>query len=271
MNIKKRNEFRKKIWEYYKKNKRNFPWRETTNPYHILVSEMMLQQTQTSRVIRKYEEFLKKFSTIHILAKASNEDVLRLWSGLGYNRRALYLKRIAQILGSNMSLYKNTLPEKLKKLPGIGPNTAGAIYVFSTNKPYVFIETNIRRVFIHEFFKDQANIPDKEILKLIEQTIDRTKPRDWYYALMDYGSFLGKLAINPNLRSRHYTKQSKFEGSIRQARGEILKTLLEKKNMSPLKLEKQFKDKEQFKKALDQLKKEGFVEIDQSNMVKLKL
>lgn len=250
-------QFQKKIWDFYVLNKRDFPWRETRNPYKILVSEVMLQQTQTSRVLPKYEFFLEKFPTITSLAKAKNEDVLRLWSGLGYNRRALYLKRTAEIISSTKDVW--VTPEFLQTLPGIGPNTAGAIYVFSTNKPHVFIETNIRRVFIYEFFKDKSEILDKDILKLINSTLDIKKPRDWYYALMDYGAYLAKTETNPNRKSKHYTKQSKFEGSLRQIRGKILKLLLEKGKMPEKELEMYFKDKEKLTKALQHLEKDRII------------
>lgn len=249
--------FQKKIWDYFKKNKRDFPWRETSNPYHILVSEIMLQQTQTNRVLPKYEAFLKEFPTIKDLAQSSNEEVLKMWSGLGYNRRALYLKQAAEKLFQNGDFH----PSNLKTLKGIGENTAGAIYVFSSNKPYVFIETNIRRVFIHEFFKDQEKVSDKEILKLIEQTLPNEKSlqsREWFYALMDYGSHLSKIEVNPNRKSKHYTKQSKFEGSLRQTRGKILKILINKKHVSIYDLNQTIKSPH-FKKALEQLKNEGFI------------
>lgn len=269
--------FQKKIWEFYKENGREFPWRNTSDPYKILISEVMLQQTQTSRVLPKYEEFLKRFPKIENPAKASNEEVLRAWSGLGYNRRALYLKRAAEILVRDkfsLSLRAkrgNLTPEFLQTLPGIGPNTAGAIFVFSTNNPHVFIETNIRRVFIHEFFKDKEKISDKEILKLIEQTLDKKKPREWYYALMDYGAYLAKTEVNPNRKSKHYVRQSKFEGSVRQTRGQILKILLDQSKIPLIDLEKQFENKEYFQKALNQLQKEEFLEISAQNMVKLVL
>lgn len=217
----------------------------------------MLQQTQTNRVLPKYEAFLKEFPTIKDLAQASNEEVLKMWSGLGYNRRALYLKQAAEKLFQNGDFH----PLNLKTLKGIGENTAGAIYVFSFNKPYVFIETNIRRVFIHEFFKDQEKVSDKEILKLIEQTLPNEKSlqsREWFYALMDYGSHLSKIEVNPNHRSKHYTKQSKFERSLRQTRGKILKILINKKHVSIYDLNQTI-ESPHFKKALEQLKNEGFI------------
>lgn len=250
--------FKKKIRSFYRENKRQFPWRQTHNPYEILVSEMMLQQTQTGRVVEKYASFIHTFPTVSHLSKASTSDVLRLWQGLGYNRRALYLKRTAAIICEK---YNNTFPslkEELVKLPGIGVNTAGAVIAFAYNQPIVFIETNIRRVFIHEFFREKEKVSDQEIYPLIEASLDTKNPRDYYYALMDYGAHLGKTTINPNRKSKEYLKQSKFEGSMRQVRGMIIKLLLEKP-MTEKTLLKQFENIEHYKGAIKQLIHEGFV------------
>lgn len=250
--------FKKKIWNYYKSNKRDFPWRNTNNPYHIFVSEIMLQQTQTARVVAKYKQFLKHFPSFESLALGTNEEVLCLWSGLGYNRRALFLKRAAEII-----IEKNETiltPNFLQTLPGIGPNTAGSIYVFTNDLPHIFIETNIRRVFIHEFFKNQEKVSDKEILQLIALTLDMKHPKDWYFALMDYGANLGKHITNPNLKSKHYIKQSKFEGSLRQVRGKILKILLENKKISITELKNQI-NSPHVNSALLELEKEGFLKL----------
>ncbi len=248
--------FQEKILSFYKTNKRIFPWRDISDPYKIMVSEFMLQQTQTSRVISKYEEFIKKFPTLVSLAKGNTIDVLKLWSGLGYNRRALYLKNAAEELNT----HPDFSVENLVKIKGIGKNTAGAIFVFSYNKPFVFIETNIRRVLIHEFFKNTKSVTDKEILQLVGTTLDHENSRDWYYALMDYGAFLSKIEINPNRKSKHYTKQSKFEGSVRQVRGKILKQLIKNPKMKITELEKQI-NSEHFSTATAQLEKEKFIKI----------
>lgn len=261
--------FHEKIWKFYAQNKRDFPWRETTNPYHILVSEVMLQQTQTSRVLPKYQEFLKKFPTLESLAKASNADVLGVWSGLGYNRRGLYIKHIAESVVKNHQGKIPLDPKTLITFPGIGPNTAGSIYVFTTNKPYVFIETNIRRVFIHEFFKDQKVVSDKEILKLIKKSLPAGRQaREWYFALMDYGVFLAKTEVNPNKKSKHYSKQSKFKGSLRQVRGEILRILLKETSINKSLLMKKIKS-QHFEPALIQLYEEKFLQIDHENNIKI--
>ncbi len=214
----------------------------------------MLQQTQVSRVLIKFPQFITQFPDVKTLAHASLPNILRSWQGLGYNRRALYLHRIAKEVVQN---HKGLLPldiGALESLPGIGHATACSIYVFSTNKPAVFIETNIRRVFIHHFFQDKIDVHDKELLPFIEETLDERNPRDWYYALMDYGSYLAKQTINPNRKSRHYAKQSKFEGSDRQIRGQILKLLLEKKSLTRLNT-----DPERLQKVLNSLLKDGLI------------
>ena len=218
--------FQKIIRDYYKKNRRDLPWRNTKDPYHILVSEMMLQQTQVSRVLAKYQEFLSKFARLKDLADADFKDVLTVWKGLGYNRRASYLHELSKKV---IKEHKGGIPcdfEVLDTFPGIGMNTAGSILVFAFNIPTIFIETNIRRVFIHFFFPKRTKISDREIFPLIEKTLDKKHPKEWYFALMDYGAMLGKLSKNPNHKSRHYKKQSPFEGSNRELRGFIIKYLL---------------------------------------------
>lgn len=219
--------FQAQIWAFYGASGRyNLPWRKTKNPYKILVSEIMLQQTQVSRVLEKYPLFLKKFPTIEALAEASLAEVLKVWQGMGYNRRALALKRIAEQV---MSEHKGKIPRgrsELESLPGIGPYTRGAVRAFAFNLPEIFIETNVRRIFIHHFFKDKEGISDDEIIPLVEITLDTTNPREWYYALMDYGAHLPKVTRkNSNTQSRHYTKQSKFSGSLRELRGKIIREL----------------------------------------------
>ncbi len=227
--------FKKIIWNFYDSNKRDFPWRHTRDPYNILVSEIMLQQTQAPRVVPKYVSFLKKFPNARALADASLSDVLREWQGLGYNRRAKYLKLCAEKIEVDFGGKFPRDFKLLQTLPGIGPATAGDICAFAWNMPVTVIETNIRSVFIHFFFADIDSVHDRDILPLIEKTLDRENPREWYSALFDYGAFLKSRKIadkktfrNPSRKSKHYTKQSRFAGSNRQKRSQILKLILEK-------------------------------------------
>ena len=248
------------VTTYYQTNKRILPWRETIIPYHVVLSEIMLQQTQVSRVLLKFPAFIKRFPTFVSLYKASLTDILQEWQGMGYNRRGKYLKDIATIIHTK---YKEIVPEEpelLDELPGIGSATASAIVTYIYNKPTIFIETNIRRVFIHHFFHDNQEVDDRDIMPLIDKTLDRDNPRDWYYALMDYGTYLMKIVDNPNKRSKQYVKQSKFEGSVRQVRGAILALLLKEKAVSKATFYTLLAyEKEKCNIAIDDLLKEGLV------------
>jgi len=223
--------FRDLVTTRYARYARVFPWRETRDPYAIVVSEIMLQQTQTERVAKKYGPFLEAFPTVADLAAAELRDIVRLWSGLGYNRRAKSLKETAE---RSVDAHGGRVPDDpavLETFPGIGPATARSIPAFAYDVPTVFIETNIRRVFLHFFFPDREGVRDREILPLVEKTLDRANPREWYYGLMDYGVYLKKLYPNPNRRSAHYAKQAPFENSGRQVRGRILTLLADAEDM----------------------------------------
>ena len=219
-------DFQQMVLSYYKEHGRDLAWRHTSDPYQILVSEIMLQQTQVERVAVKFPEFIRAFPDFAALASASLEDILSVWQGMGYNRRAISLQKCAQRV---MREFHGRFPadiDTLATFPGIGRATASSIGAFAFSMPVVFIETNIRRVFIHFFFPHSLTVSDAEILPLVEQTLYHPDPRTWYWALMDLGSALKKTVINPNRRSAHYTKQSPFEGSDRKIRGIILKILL---------------------------------------------
>lgn len=318
------------IWDYYHTHRRDMPWRTDTRPYYIVVSEIMLQQTQVHRVVKKFESFVKRFPDWQSLAHASTRDVLQEWSGLGYNRRALYLKKISEMVTRDkrytflssaqtthvshndpsqsisnkksmrteeIYLQRNfrdrggihawsgaKLYETLHTLPGIGPNTAGSILAFAFNIPHPFIETNVRSAFIHFFFPEiekreskkamsrhggtDKKISDDQLTPLIEKALmhprNKKNPREWYYALMDYGSYLKQTLPNPSRRSIHHAKQSPFKGSNRELRSRILKIIMQK----PQSLEdigtyfnKEKISVEKILKNLDTMAKEGFVNI----------
>ena len=218
-------EFQSMILDFYRQEGRSFPWRETRDPYAILVSELMLQQTQTERVVPKYLAWLEAFPTAADLAAAPFPQVLAAWSGLGYNRRAGYLQSACrQVVQEFGGVFPSTAKE-LQRLKGVGAYTAGAVAAFAFNRPEVFIETNIRSVYLFFFYPDQEKVSDAQLMPLIETTLYRSDPRLWYYALMDYGAALKKSTANPNRQSRHYSRQSRFEGSLRQARGAIVRQL----------------------------------------------
>lgn len=240
--------FLKILSEYYVHSARtSLPWRQQVylDAYPIVVSEVMLQQTQVARVIGYFDRWMRLFPDVDSLAAASTEGVLQIWQGLGYNSRCLRLRKLASIVQSQ---YAGVFPvdrKELEKLPGIGPYTAGAIRVFVHNLPDVLIETNIRRVIIHHFFSDQVSVADNQVANtvaelvnviMVEHLTDQDplykNPRNFYWAMMDYGSSLPQmLKLNPNTRSKHYVRQSRFEGSVRQVRSGIVKYLLENKTV----------------------------------------
>jgi A/G-specific adenine glycosylase len=254
-------EFQQMVMSYYEQHGRDMAWRHTSDPYQILVSEIMLQQTQVERVTLKFPEFIETFPDFTALAAATLADVLTVWQGMGYNRRAVALQKCAVRV---MTGYDGVLPadvDQLAAFPGIGRTTASSIAAFAFNMPAIFIETNIRRVFIHFFFSGSETVNDSEILPLVERALYRTNPRVWYWALMDLGSALKKTVSNPNRRSAHYTRQSSFEGSDRKIRGIILKILLKEQVLE----EEEFiirlaEDRARVLRILAVLETEGFIQ-----------
>jgi A/G-specific adenine glycosylase len=226
-----REAFRDTIYRYYESHGRMLPWRLTWDPYHIFVSEVMLQQTQVERVLVKYEPFIRLFPDFAALAAGPLDALLRAWQGLGYNRRALSLKKASVAIRDRFSGSLPSSPEALATLPGIGPATAASIAAFAFNAPVAFIETNIRTVFIHFFFQGREKVGDGEILPVVTATLDRNDPRNWYYALMDYGTMLKKEGQRAHRKSAGYRKQSRFQGSDRQVRGAILRLLVERRGL----------------------------------------
>lgn len=253
--------FRKIVWAYYKKNGRHdLPWRNTHNAYEVLVSEVMLQQTQVDRVVPFYTKFIQQFPTPKKLAAAPLSDVLKAWQGLGYNRRA---KMLHAAVKEVVARYKGTFPhtaEALEQLPGVGPYTARAVAAFAYNQDGVVIETNIRTVIIHHFFSKKKKVSDTEIARILEKVLPKGKSREWYSALMDYGAYLKRSGISHNVRTKGYTKQSKFSGSLREVRGAILRALAD--NPCDIKTLASLLDpsrKAQMQKAIQALMKEGLI------------
>jgi A/G-specific adenine glycosylase len=256
--------FQETVWDYYRAHGRHdLPWRlpgadESFDPYKIVVSELMLQQTQVGRVIPKFEAFMAQFPAITDLSAAPLAEVLKAWSGLGYNRRAKFLWLTAQAVTEQ---YQGRLPQtvpQLVALPGIGPNTAGAIMAYAFNVPVVFIETNIRSVFIHHFFLGSDKVADKELLPLIQASLSEHEARDWYWAIMDYGTYLKQTVGNVSRASASYTKQSAFHGSRRQIRGMVLKALAA--NPQSIEELRALNDDERLQSVLEDLLNEGFIE-----------
>ncbi len=260
-------EFTDLIYSYYRANGRDLPWRRTHDPYHILVSEIMLQQTQVERVLGKYEEFLCLFPHTKILAQAALAYVLKVWQGLGYNRRARNLWLAARRV---MEHHAGRIPqtrEELIRLPGVGQATAGAVMAFAYNKPVVFIETNIRTVFLYFFFNESHAVHDKDLIPLLAQVLDKKNPRQWYYALMDYGVYLKKHYPELRKKSIHYKKQSAFKGSRREVRSMIIKQLLDRGELLLSEIAEQSnRSPEAIKAIADDLHKEGFIILNRNRI-----
>ncbi|MDD7369852.1 MAG: adenine glycosylase [Berryella intestinalis] len=252
-----RDEFVDKVCDQGRRLYRDLPWRCVDDPYAVMVSEVMLQQTQVSRVAKYWERFLSSFPTVDALAAASTSDVLEHWQGLGYNRRALALKRAADLVSAEMGGVLPRTAEGLVALPGVGPATAAGVMAFAYRLPSVYIETNVRTVFLHELFPDREKVSDRVLEPYVRQTCPESPARAegaaspcradarargaapfaplgdpsedaraWYYALLDYGAHLKTQVANPSRRSSHYARQSAFEGSHRQKRSFILKLAL---------------------------------------------
>ncbi len=267
-----RQKFQRTILAWYRKNgRRDLPWRNTRDPYRILVSEVMLQQTQVSRVILKYGEFLQTFPTIGHLARAPLSQILAAWQGLGYNRRAIALQRAAKII---LRDFHDKIPadrRALESLPGIGQSTAGAILAFAFGKRVSFIETNIRRVYIHFFFPRHRRVSDEMILAQIKATLPSAEIRNWYYALMDYGAIALKTIQNPNRQSAHYRRQAPFKGSERELRGRIIREFTKVKRLTYADLMRRIANQDKstsknVKTTVNQLAHEGFLTIKNSTV-----
>lgn len=246
------------FWREY--GRHTLPWRHT-DAYGVLVSEIMLQQTQVDRVIPYFTRWRKKFPTVESLAKAQLAAVIKEWSGLGYNRRAKLLRECAKAI---VEKYNGKIPSDfaaLVDLPAIGPYTAGAIRAFAFDEKEIFIETNIRAVLLHHFFPKQKKVDDKKLIPILEECLLHVKSaREWYSALMDYGSHLKRTNPNPSRRSKHHTRQSPFKGSLRQFRGIILRRLLkgplEEKALLTVEVEGSYF----MEQALRDLHREGLIE-----------
>jgi len=253
--------FQKFVLGYFKKNGRRFPWRDTKDPYKILVSEVMLQQTQTERVVVKYAEFLKAFPTWKALSKATPAEVVKVWMGLGYYRRAFNLHKAAQFVWNEYGGVPPQTAEGLKNLPGVGPYTAAAVAAFAFGEPAPMIETNIRSVYLYTFYPQALEVSDKEILQKIEETLYARDPRTWFYALMDLGVELKKSTKGINQRSKHHVKQSKFEGSQRQVRAAVLRAIAEAVSIRRADISRKLSyDADKIEAAIAALQAEGLIE-----------
>ncbi len=251
--------FRSLILGYYEAWGRDLPWRRTTDPYGIVVSEVMLQQTQVERALGRWERFLDRFPGFEALAAAPLAEVLSEWLGLGYNRRAANLKRLAEAVVAEHGGELPQDPVALRRLPGLGPATAASVSVFAFGTPVAFIETNIRAVFLHVFFEDRDGVADRKIAPIAEASLLVADARRWHWALMDYGVELKRTVPNPSRRSVHHVRQPAFEGSRRQLRGRVLRVLLASPGMPLHELAEATGDDPRLAEVLVALEREGLV------------
>ena len=258
-------EFQDAVWDYYSRHGRTMPWRTRHDPYSVIVSELMLQQTQVARVIPKFEQFMAKFPSIEDLARAPLSEVIVAWQGLGYNRRARFLHETAKIITTDHGgIFPSTLIE-LVKLPGIGKNTAGALLAYAFDMRAVFVETNIRTALFHHFFENNTLVDDTQLIELLERILPEAHYREWYWALMDYGSHLKKTVGGRLDQSRHYKKQAPLKGSLREVRGMIIKCLTGG-TVDEATLRQAIGADDRFTPALDGLIRDGLVTRDATNL-----
>lgn len=265
---------------YDRHGRHHLPWRKTTDPYKILISELMLQQTQVPRVQPKYEAFITAFPTLQALANADRASVLRLWQGLGYNSRAVRLHALAKVIIAERSGRLPTSSEELLTLPGIGPYTAGALVIFSQRKPAASVDVNIERVLKRVYFTPSQLPTKKDIAALQLKLIQHAEPHHLHAALMDLGSAIctarspkcGECPLYKRCRTRGVRpdeirtvpKQSRFMDSTRWWRGQILKVLLqgpaaEQHIIYRIKQQPDADDEERCAKAIASMTREGII------------
>lgn len=269
--------FQKKVTSQGAALYRDLPWRRTRDPYLIMVSECMLQQTQVKRVLGYWDTWLALFPTAEALAQAPLEQVLQTWRGLGYNRRAIALRTAAQQVSQQHSGVMPSSKQELLALPGVGPTTAAGIRVFAYNTPDTYLETNVRTVFLHELFPNQVAVPDRLVSELVGETCPQQNPRAWYYALLDYGAHLKSVFPNPSRRSAQHTRQSTFEGSHRQKRAWLLRAIQDAPGSDATRLSAGLSQAEaaakrpavplpQVEELLAELEAEGFIARDKTGL-----
>lgn len=258
------NDFQEQVWSHYAAHARAMPWRSAPTFYHVLVSEIMLQQTQVQRVTPKFQAFIERFPTIADLAAAPLASVLEQWVGLGYNRRAKYLHDASQYVVTHG---QPSTAKELALLPGVGKNTAAAMMNYVYNVATPFVETNIRTVYFNHFYAGQVDVTDTQIMDLVTKTMDMDNPREWFWALMDYGAYLKAHGLAQLTVSKHYKKQGTLMGSNRQMRGWIIKELAGGA-ITAVKLQRKYGRDPRYKAAVNGLKKDGLI-IDVKGVVQL--
>ncbi len=260
---------------WYKNNKRSFSWRKTTDPWQILLIETLAQQTQLERANEYFKKFSEKFPSPKSMANSSLKIILQMWSGLGYNNRAVRLYETSKIIekkGFNQ-IYPN-----FDDLPGVGPYTKNALLSFAYGEKVLAIDTNIERIIQRYFGLDDTKDFFKENSKYL---LHNVHSRDINQAFMDFGSSICK-SSNPlcsmcpveNSCSKYFAKSNgssvKFKGSNREVRGKIVKLLINESHIDNQKLFQEIdEDPEKVKKALEGLKKDKLIKFEKNNIIEI--
>ncbi len=273
-----------RLLAWYEKNQRDLPWRKTRDPYAILISEVMLQQTQVDRVIPKYYVWLRMFPTVQSLARAPLRKVLRLWSGLGYNNRGVRLRQAARVIVEQHGGLFPRQHDVLKGLPGVGEYTAAAVTAFAGNQRAGIMDTNVRRVISRVFFGLKEVTEKRLKLKVDELVPAPNRYGEWHHAVMDLGAMVcvsrrPKCAVCPlRKHCRAYpgiltvdrprqAGRPRFKETNRFWRGEIIRQLLRHHSQGMLMLHQGLKKhgrlpKSRFQTLLRALAKDGLIQIN---------
>lgn len=230
---------REALLAWYRPRRRAYPWRRTRDPYVILVSEVMLQQTQAARVAAAFGPFLRRFPTVRALARATRSDVLRAWGGLGYNRRAVALHEAARAIVREHGGCVPADPAALRRLPGVGPYTAAAVASLGFGVPVAAVDTNVRRIVARVHAGTDRPAPGT-VRAIAEAWVEASDPGAWNQALMDLGREVCRprprcevCPLAPTCRFRasgaaprpRRPRSGPFEGSNRQLRGAVVRVL----------------------------------------------
>jgi A/G-specific adenine glycosylase len=276
---------------WYRARRRRYPWRVRPDPYRVLVSEIMLQQTQADRVAPAFARFVQRFPTVTALADAPRADVLRAWGTLGYNRRAVALSEAARAI---VREHDGRVPkdiEALRRLPGLGPYTAAAVASLGHGAAVAAVDVNVRRVVSRmRLGVDAGGVSEAEASSAAQSWLDTDDPGAWNQALMDLGRDVcrpeprcdacplvaacawhraGRPATDRGRRIRG--RQSRFEGSFRQVRGGVVAVLRVTTGWTTVRLmaRRLGRDPEEVGRAVSALSSEGLIETDAAGRVRL--
>ncbi|MCU0412235.1 MAG: A/G-specific adenine glycosylase [Bacteroidetes bacterium] len=275
----------RRLLRWYRRHARPLPWRRTKNPYRILVSEVMLQQTQVSRVLQKYPDFLRRFPTLQRLAASSPADVIRAWQGMGYNNRALNLHRLARLAAERYHGRLPGTPDDLIGLPGIGRYTANAVACFAFGASVATVDTNVRRV-LSRVFPARLNA---DPWLVAERVLPKRSAYDWNQGLMELGALIctakdpacGECPLVVHCPSAHRivpalrvksTERTRRSVPDRIYRGRVVEVLRSsRRSVSIISLRKSVipdlasSERKWFAQILDRLERDGMIRVTRKN------